>query len=164
MILYVYDYKTFSDEFILQKRFIDTNGVIRRRKVKKTDNTNYNGQKTKGQKDKQWCTKHYARNKRSSNTKPTENNECSGRLSRSYSTCDTRRVFLIVSYKSLFLCIYYRTESKIQVWLCIANVSNISAITWQIYCKWRKSEHPGKYQSPFSNHRHNILLNFGDKN
>jgi hypothetical protein len=77
--------------------------------VKKTDNTNYNGQKTKGQKDKQWCTKHYARNKRSSNTKPTENNECSGRLSRSYSTCDTRRVSLIVSYKSLCLCIliYY---------------------------------------------------------
>jgi hypothetical protein len=53
VILYVYDYKTFSDEFILQERFIDTNGVIRRRKVKKTDNTNYNGQKTKGQKDKQ---------------------------------------------------------------------------------------------------------------
>jgi hypothetical protein len=35
----VYDYKTFSDEFILQEKFNDTNGVIRRRKVKKTDNT-----------------------------------------------------------------------------------------------------------------------------
>ena len=35
----VYDYKTFSDEFILQEKFNDPNGVIRRRKVKKTDNT-----------------------------------------------------------------------------------------------------------------------------
>ena len=39
LILYVYDCKTFSDEFILQEKFIDTNGVIKRRKVKKTDNT-----------------------------------------------------------------------------------------------------------------------------
>jgi hypothetical protein len=45
--------KTFSDEFILQEKFNDTNGVIRRRKVKKTDNANYNGQKKKGKKDKQ---------------------------------------------------------------------------------------------------------------
>jgi len=43
----VYGYKTFSDEFILQEKFNNTNGVIRRRKVKKTDNT-----MTKRKKDK----------------------------------------------------------------------------------------------------------------
>ena len=47
VILYVYGYKTFSNEFILQEKFIDANGVIRRRKVKKTDNTMAKRQKDK---------------------------------------------------------------------------------------------------------------------
>jgi hypothetical protein len=65
LILYVYDYKTFSDEFILQEKFIDTNGVIRRRKVKKTDNT-----MTKRQRDKR--TNNDVQNTTQNTTKETK--------------------------------------------------------------------------------------------
>ena len=65
LILYVYDYKTFSDEFILQEKFIDTNGVIRSRKVKKTDNT-----MTKRQRDKR--TNNDVQNTTQNTTKETK--------------------------------------------------------------------------------------------
>ena len=60
-------------QIFCQEKFIDTKGVIRSRKSKK--DWQHNGQKEKGQKDKQRSTKHYTENLRSSNTNLVKNLE-----------------------------------------------------------------------------------------
>ena len=80
-----------------QEEFEDTKRVIRIRISKK--NRQHNGQK-----EKQRSTKHTHKTKKSSNMNPTKNRggggggcelRCSGRVSSSCSTSDTRRVNLV---------------------------------------------------------------------
>jgi hypothetical protein len=72
-------------------------GVI---KIRKSKNRQYNGQKKKKQKDKQWSTKHNHKTKDRVTWTPLKTGgdlRCSGRVSSSCSTSDTRRVNLVIN-------------------------------------------------------------------
>ena len=56
---------------MVTEKIEDKKGVIRLSGKSKKDRQ-YNGQKKKGQKYKQWCTKHYTENKKLSNPNPTK--------------------------------------------------------------------------------------------
>ena len=74
------------------EEFEDIKGVIR---ICKSKDRQHNGQNEKGQKDKQWSTKHTHTNKDQVKGTPQKNGgefRCSGRVGSFCSTSDTRRV------------------------------------------------------------------------
>ena len=81
---------------LVQEELEDTKEVIRIRLSKK--NRKHNGQKKKGQKDKQRPTQHTHKTKDRVTQNPQKTGselKCSGRLSSSCSTSSTRRLNLV---------------------------------------------------------------------
>jgi hypothetical protein len=89
--------------FAMQDEFEDNKRVIR---IRNSKNRQHNGQKEKGQKDKQRSTKHIHKTKDRVTRTPLKTRDelrCSGRVSSSCPTSGTRRVDLSSIYIRFFL-------------------------------------------------------------
>ena len=89
--------------FAMQEEFEDNKRVIR---IRNSKNRQHNGQKEKGQKDKQRSTKHIHKTKDRVTRTPLKTRDelrCSGRVSSSCPTSGTRRVDLSSIYIRFFL-------------------------------------------------------------
>jgi hypothetical protein len=89
--------------FAMQEEFEDNKRVIR---IRNSKNRQHNGQKEKGQKDKQRSTKHIHKTKDRVTRTPLKTRDelrCSGRVSCSCPTSGTRRVDLSSIYIRFFL-------------------------------------------------------------
>ena len=138
------------------EEFEDTKGVIKIFKLKK--NRQHNGQKEKGQKDKQRSTKHTHKTKdrvTRSSLKTGGELRCSERVSSSYSTSDTRRYFVLDVYsrrthypesESTTLCFYscmlYVLRGEAATASFIVLVFGLARLTWYETTLFLHSEEP----------------------